>query len=102
MKPYANSAKAWGLCDRCGARFRLGTLKKLVVKDTQTELKVCRDCWEPSHPQLRLGEVKVDDPQALYEPRPDKDKKTSTEYVDFEGQPANSTTGVPFDFPFIN
>jgi len=81
VRPFANGAKALALCDRCGVTTRLGKLKKLVVKDTTTEIKVCHNCWEPSHPQLKLGETPIDDPQALYEPRPDSGKKASKDTV---------------------
>lgn len=58
-------------CDRCGFRFKLRQLKKLMIKDTLVNKKVCSSCWEPSHPQLKLGEYPVEDPQAVREPRPD-------------------------------
>ena len=32
---------------------------------------VCPVCWEPDHPQLKVGMYPVDDPQALRNPRPD-------------------------------
>lgn len=95
-KAFANGQKALALCDRCSQRFRLGELRKLVIKDAQTNIKVCKGCWEPSHPQLRVGEVKVEDPQALYEPRPDSSKKASTDAINFGGQPVDSGVGVVF------
>ena len=58
-------------CDRCGFRFKLKYLKKLVIKTKQVTIKVCSTCWEPDQPQLQLGMYPVDDPQALREPRPD-------------------------------
>ena len=98
-KKFANGAYAAALCDRCAFRYPLSKLKKLVIKDALTNLKVCPECWEASHPQLRIGEQKIDDPQALYEPRPDVGKKASTDAVNFDGQPVTSATGVVFDFP---
>jgi hypothetical protein len=58
-------------CDRCGFRFQLKDLKKLIIKTKQVSIKVCPECWEPDQPQLQLGMYPVDDPQALREPRPD-------------------------------
>lgn len=98
-KAFASGNKALALCDRCSQRFKLPQLRKLVIKDAQTNLKVCNECWEVSHPQLRVGEVKVDDPQALYEPRPDNSKKASTDAINFSGQPVDSSVGVIFNFP---
>jgi hypothetical protein len=58
-------------CDRCGFRFKLKYLKKLVIKTKQVTIKVCSTCWEPDQPQLQLGMYPVQDPQAVREPRPD-------------------------------
>ena len=58
-------------CDRCGFRFKLTALRKLVVKTKTYDLKVCPECWEPDQPQLQLGMYPVDDPQGVREPRPD-------------------------------
>lgn len=37
------------ICDRCGFRFKSDELTK-----EWTNLMVCRDCWEPRHPQTYL------------------------------------------------
>lgn len=58
-------------CDRCGFRFKLTALQKLVVKTKTYDLKVCPECWDPDHPQLQLGMYPVDDPQGVKDPRPD-------------------------------
>ena len=58
-------------CDRCGFRFKLTALKKLVVKTKTYDLKVCPQCWDPDQPQLQLGMYPVDDPQGVRDPRPD-------------------------------
>ena len=68
---FASGKKAIAECDRCGFRFKLKDLKKLIVKTKQVSIKVCSECWEPDQPQLQLGMYPVDDPQALREPRPD-------------------------------
>jgi hypothetical protein len=58
-------------CDRCGFRYKLKELTKLVIKTKQVTIKVCKACWEKDHPQLQLGMYPVEDPQAVREPRPD-------------------------------
>ena len=58
-------------CDRCGFRFKLKVLKKLIIKTKQVSIKVGPSCWEPDQPQLQLGMYPVQDPQAVREPRPD-------------------------------
>ena len=58
-------------CDRCGFRYKLSVLEKLVVKGDIKNIKVCPTCWDPDQPQLMLGMYPVEDPQAVREPRPD-------------------------------
>jgi hypothetical protein len=74
---FANGAKAFGFCDRCGFRFDLKKLKNEVIKTKRTAIKSCPQCWSKDHPQLLLGMFPVSDPQALREPRPD----TNTWYL---------------------
>jgi hypothetical protein len=74
---FANGAKAWGVCDRCGFRFDLKKLKNEVVKTKQTQIRSCPACWSPDHPQLQLGMYEISDPQAIRDPRPD----TNTWYL---------------------
>ena len=69
---FASGKNAIAECDRCGFRFKLTELKKLVVKTKVYDLKVCPSCWEPDQPQLLLGMYPISDPQALREPRPDR------------------------------
>ncbi len=64
-------------CDRCGQRYMLKVLKKLVIKTKTVNILVCPECWEPDQPQLSLGMYPVDDPQALRNPRPDVSYKNS-------------------------
>lgn len=70
-QPYAAGKKAFGFCDRCGFRERLGELKDEVVDLEKTGMLVCSECFDPDHPQNQLGRMPVDDPQALRNPRPD-------------------------------
>lgn len=58
-------------CDRCGFRYKLSQLKRLVIKTKNVNILVCPECWEPDQPQLQLGMYPVNDPQAVRNPRPD-------------------------------
>ena len=58
-------------CDRCGQRFKLKELKTQTLKTKPYRVKVCKECWDPDHPQLQLGMYPVNDPQAVRDPRPD-------------------------------
>ena len=67
---FASSQKALGVCDVCGFTYRLREMRNLVRKGRDTNIKACPECWNPDHPQLKLGEFPVHDPQALRDPRP--------------------------------
>lgn len=68
---YASGKNSIAECDRCGFRYKLSELRKLTIKTKQVSIKVCKNCWEPDHPQLQLGMYPVNDPQAVREPRKD-------------------------------
>lgn len=68
---FASGKWAIAECDRCGFRYKLKELKRLVIKTKNINLLVCHTCWEPDQPQLQLGMYPVDDPQAIRNPRPD-------------------------------
>ena len=67
-------------CDRCGFQFKLSQLRKLTIRTNNTEIKVCKECWEPDHPQNMQGMYPVDDPQAVQNPRPDKNLEQQRNY----------------------
>ena len=69
--PYASGKYSIAECDRCGQQFKLKRLKIEVIKTKLYQLKVCEECWDPDQPQLQLGMYPVNDPQAVYQPRPD-------------------------------
>jgi len=69
--PYASGKYSIAECDRCGQQFKLKQLKIEVIKTKLYQLKVCDECWDPDQPQLQLGMYPVNDPQAVYQPRPD-------------------------------
>lgn len=69
--PYASGRYAISLCDICSQRYPLKELKVQVVAGRPTNIKACPYCLDKDHPQLLLGRFKVQDPQALRDPRPD-------------------------------
>ena len=68
---FSSGKYSISLCDRCGFRYKLKELRRLVIKTKNIDIKVCKECWEPDQPQLSLGMYPVYDPQAVREPRPD-------------------------------
>ena len=76
---FASGKNSHGFCDRCGFRVKLSLMKKITVNEKLTNIKVCPTCWEPDHPQYRIGRVDMSDPQALRDPRPDKAVEDSRE-----------------------
>lgn len=72
---FASERRAWGLCDRCGQRYRLLDLKTYTIMGRRINSRVCPPCWDLDHPQnfvTLIGAQKVaNDPQALRNPRPD-------------------------------
>ena len=74
---FASGKWAIAQCDRCDGRYKLKELRREVIKGRNYDLLVCKECWDPDHPQLHLGEFPVDDPQGLRNPRPDRSYVTS-------------------------
>ena len=94
---YSSGKFAIAECDRCGQRYKLKELKKLVVKQQIKNIKVCPSCWDPDQPQLSLGLYPVDDPQAVREPRPDVSYTVSgTSGLQINGTNDNTEEGVGF------
>ena len=94
---YSSGKFAIAECDRCGQRYKLKELRKLVVKQQIKNIKVCPSCWDPDQPQLSLGLYPVDDPQAVREPRPDVSYTVSgTSGLQINGTNDNTEEGVGF------
>ena len=95
---FASGKNAISECDRCGFRFKLKQLKRLIIKTKNVNILVCPECWEPDQPQLQLGMYPIDDPQALRNPRPDLSYITSglsgLQLVNTTG-PNQDQTGTP-------
>jgi hypothetical protein len=89
---YSGGKFAIAECDRCGQRYKLKELRKLVVKQQIKEIKVCPECWEPDQPQLSLGMYPVDDPQAVRNPRPDTSYESSG--LDANGNPSGGSRQI--------
>jgi hypothetical protein len=89
---YSSGKFAIAECDRCGQRYKLKELRKLVIKQQMKNIKVCNECWEPDQPQLSLGMYPVDDPQAVIEPRPDTSYKSSG--LDANGNPSGGSRQI--------
>ena len=68
---FASAKNSIAQCDRCGFRYKLKELKRLVIKTKNVNILVCHECWEPDQPQLLLGMTPINDPQAVRDPRPD-------------------------------
>ena len=68
---FASGQNAISECDVCGFRYKLRSLRALIIKGKNTNILACQECWDPDHPQLHLGEFPVSDPQAIRNPRPD-------------------------------
>lgn len=76
--PYAEGKKTLGMCDRCGHRYLLNSLRK-----EWNGLMVCTDgCFEPKHPQLTPKPSF--DKQAVENPRPDRDDDSAGNDVPYD------------------
>jgi hypothetical protein len=87
---FASGKNAIAQCDRCNFRFPLHDLTTITVKTKNVNLLVCRECWDPDHPQLQLGMYPVDDPQAVRNPRPDANSYI-TSGVNADGNPSGGS-----------
>jgi len=74
---FASAKKAIAMCDRCGQQYKLKKLKSEVIRGRETNMKVCPSCFDPDHPQNKLGDIIIEDPQAIRNPRPDMSLGTS-------------------------
>lgn len=71
MPAYARGSKALGICDRSGRTYKLSDLVWEYQNGVKTGFRVGRDIADPDQPQNFLGRLKINDPQALQNPRPD-------------------------------
>jgi len=95
---FASGKYAISQCDRCDQRYKLKELRTQTVKTKPYKIKVCKNCWDPDHPQLQLGMYPVNDPQAVREPRPDLSYEvsgTSGLQLNLTGGPTEEGFGYP-------
>ncbi|MFB1501904.1 hypothetical protein [Thiocapsa sp. N5-Cardenillas] len=71
MSAYARGKHAYGICDKSGFRYKLSDLVWEIQNGKKTGFRVGKDIVDPDQPQNFLGRVKINDPQALQDPRPD-------------------------------
>jgi hypothetical protein len=72
VQPFSSGKHAIGFCDRCGFQFKLHDLRKDIFDQIWTGNLVCDQCLDVDQPQLQLGRIPMDDPQALKNARPDQ------------------------------
>lgn len=72
MTLYADGKKALGICDICGFSYKLRQLKSVVRNRVKTGLLACPTCWDEDHPQYELSRLRIEDAQAIRDPRTDK------------------------------
>jgi len=69
---YASGKYAFGFCDLTGFRYPIKQLVPQIVNGRPTGFLVGKDVNSPDQPQLKLGRIRMNDPQALRNPRPDQ------------------------------
>ena len=88
---YASGQRAIAICDVCGFQYRLRQLKELIVKGNKTNIRACPECWNPDQPQLMLGTVPVQDPQAIRNPRSDSAELVASRDIQWGWDPVGLT-----------
>jgi len=69
---YAKAKYAFGFCDKTGFRYPLKDLVPEYNNGVKTGFLVGKDVVDPDQPQNFLGRIKINDPQSLRNPRPDR------------------------------
>ena len=82
---FAAGKRTWGICDTCGQRYRLKTLK-----EQWDGFKACDQCFDTKHPQLDPPPIGTD-PEAVLGPRPARTEPTSEALL--TNNPFLSTSG---------
>lgn len=90
MGSYAVGKQAFGFCDRCGFRYPLKDLKPEVVNLAVINTLVCPECWDPDQPQNHLGHLRIQESEALRNPRPPLGLVESQQFI-------NSQSGSPLN-----
>jgi hypothetical protein len=95
---FSSGKYAIAQCDRCSFRFKLSKLRTLVIKTKNVNIRVCPECFEADHPQLKLGMFPVNDPQAVRNPRTDTSYPESRSYI----EPLYVGAGIAFSVGVLN
>jgi hypothetical protein len=93
---FAAGNRALAICDRCGLQYKLKQLKNSTSNNNLTNLLVCPECYEESHPQNSLGKYVVVDAQALRNPRPDAAELIASRDIQWGWRPVglNNPLGI--------
>jgi hypothetical protein len=70
-KLFVNGRPVGGMCDRCGQRYPLESLKTEYLNGYPTNLLVCPQCWDRQHEQEPDRWPVPDDEQSIENPRPE-------------------------------
>ena len=90
---YSKGKYAYGFCDRTGFRYPLSELVYEYKDGVKTGMRVGYDVVDPDHPQNFLGRFKINDPQSLMDPRPDRSVESLYGF-DPVGNPAQFMQGA--------
>lgn len=71
--------RPYGICDRCGWKFRLDELKM-----EWTELKVCSKCWDPRPVHLSAPSISTTEGAAIPGARPQVLEQADDADLDFQ------------------
>jgi len=77
LSVYARGKYAFVFCDVTGFRYALKDLVPLIRDGRDTGFRVGFDVLDKDNPQYELGRMKMSDPQALRNPRPDTSLEAS-------------------------
>tara|TARA_R110000744_G_scaffold10836_1_gene33425 strand:- start:1773 stop:2090 length:318 start_codon:yes stop_codon:yes gene_type:complete len=96
MSAFSTEKNAFGFCDRCGFRFDMKALKWEMEDKKKNGLRVCGKCNDQDHPQLQLGRFRINDPQGLQHPRPDRSLDDSRSFFGWKpvGDPVSLELAV--------
>ena len=87
MSNFSASTKTLAICDVCGFQYKLRELKKLVVNNVVVGIKACPECWNPDQPQYRIGQIVIQDSEAVRDPRPDSAELVASRNIQWGWNP---------------
>jgi len=92
---YTKAKYAYGYCDKTGFRYPLRDLVVEIKDGIPTGFRVGKDVVDPDHPQNFLGRLRISDPQALKDSRPER----ITDSYTFKYPSLDEATLEPFGSP---